>query len=219
MRVRTRRLSDPSVEHMPARLFDLGQQPRAGRRRRHRDRRGRTRRGTRGGPTGPPDTQKPGPGHAYSQVKPHRGSARALRPRWREVTGLRAQWSATLPPGYVGPRNARPISPRATRNAARTRSRSRRTASRPRLVSAAWTGARDPASGAEPLWRPKAAASTAPTASVWRAISCARDAAKSGTSSAGRSAGTPSTPRPSTSSPRSRNASTTPPISIAASPP
>ena len=162
--------------------------------------------------------------HAYSRGQSD-GSPLALRPRWREVTALRARaacpgtdalprrqlslnrrspWASkpSSPSGVESCRRAsfrKRSSGRSRHNAysrdARDQPRSRPTGSTRRAANRAGSGERNPANDAGRRWWPRAAAGAARTASGLKATSSARDAATTGTSSAHTSARTPSTPQ------------------------
>ena len=115
------------------------------------------------------------------------GSPLALRPRWREVTALRARaarsgtdalraatlnrrttstWNFSSPSGPASyrrhsccPPNVRKSSMSAATNGAAARWPSRRTASRRKPISGAWIVVLDPASGGERFSSPRAATS------------------------------------------------------------
>ena len=156
---------------------------------------------------------------------------RALRPRWREVTGLRARAACpgtdalprrqpslnrrppltSIPSSPSGAESCRRASFRTRSSSATGRSRVRNPAvgghvpAKPtevgtRAVSHVATGGPHPAAEGGPRLSPKAVAVAARTARGCRATSSAHGAARTGTSSARRSAWTPSTPQPSTSS-------------------
>ena len=163
--------------------------------------------------------------HACSPGQPLR-VLRALRPRWREVTGLRARaacpgtdalprrqlslnrrppWTS-IPSSPSGAGNRRRASFR-TRSSGRSRHdacsrdakdqpRSSPMGNTPRVASPAGFVERNPANAAGSRWSQKAAADDAPTASDCRATSSASGAAKTATPSARRSARTPSTQPP-----------------------
>jgi len=153
---------------------------------------------------------------------------RALRPRWREVTALRARaprsgtdahrvatlkrrtpWTfqPSSPSGVASSRRVSSHPPSCPRNhhdvasgAASGHARSRPTESGRAPVKNVWIVERPVAAEDAPRKLRKAAAGAVRIARDWKATSFVLGAAKTGTSSAPGSAGTPSTRRPWTSS-------------------
>ena len=143
---------------------------------------------------------------------------RALRPRWREVTGLRARAACPgtdaltrrqLSLNRRSPWTSKPSSPSGADSCrrasfrtqpcaaihlvafnlvARVQHRSRPTASTPSRASPAEFVERNPASAAGPRWSQKAGAVGARTGRGWKETSSAHGAATSATSSATSSA-------------------------------